>query len=1463
MAAVAAVAAGLSGVVPAAAADPPEPVVQARWVFDGDADDVTGNGHDGAVGAGVVFEDGAAVFSNSDSSEITIPHDPDLEPAAGKSWTLELEGITPGALTGNHQTIVQSRDSDSRYWIFYIIPSGAMELWTRQATGLVKFPAGVTAQVGSTYNVTITVDEGSLTIETTGAATADQRYSTSTFDLNAGGQPLRFGNGGNTGTQYFFRGSLGGASITTMPPTPGLANVALGKGAAAFSAADDGAVFTEKAAGSVTDGALGSYFGHHGPSYTQVDLGAVHDVERVAWWRYFSDGRKDQNTVVVTAETLEGFKTGKGRVVLWNATTEADLYHPSLGSLPAGDDPVYAESSGGQSATAPDGARARYVRLYGTGNDYTAQGAQNINHVVEIQVWGAGEVVRPSWQEGADVIVPASVEGKSQAGFEPAKAMDGDPDTYWLSPASNSDYDYWRHFDVNLDGLYDLSQVRIVNSNRGIANSRTGNDPYGGADYSHYQIYASRDGESFSKIAHKSDDAAATFDPDVYDVSGDPNAKGVSAVRVSVVYDNAEQSVRVYEVELRGAKAPGDVPVAPGVSVEDFEETDWAEEWELVESDPDYAEAKLVDEMGNLVGRVLGAGWRDSFEFVVEDVQGWGASQDKDAFSVQGSGGVITIKGRNGASLGSGLNHYLKNYAMVNYNPIFGSNVDMPDVLPMPDGVVVKTTNYDIRNILNFCTWGYTMAGWGWGQIEAFLDWSALNGINLMVDVVGQEEVIRRLFLEYGYTEAEIRDYIVGPAYFPWYYMQNLFGVGGPLPDNWFGQRVETARKMHDRMQTFGIAPIIQGYSGMVPTDFTSKNPDAQVIAQGGWGGETRPSMLRTIVSGGVDYFAQMAPAFYEIQGDVFGDTVSHYYAVDPFHEGGITGGMDMTAVYDRVQDLMVEWDPKAIWVIQQWWGQVTVAKLNGLDKDHVLVLSLASEQTPSGEVAMEQTGTPWIWNILHAFGGRQGMNGPIYQVAETMPNRYQSANSMVGIGTVAEGLSNTAAIYDLLFDMGWESSPADVQEYITRWADSHYGAANDDEEQAWQIMAETVLSSTTMYNRKANNIMHRPGFQQATYGFGEEFEAAVPKLVAAYRAAGAANPALDRDLAEVAIEMISFETNRLLGLMQKAYNAKDRDAWSMYSGEFLDAVAALDQIADTVPSLRAGNWIEDARSMLPEMDDWTRDLFEFNARALITTWGTARSVHDVYASRLWSGVAGDLYLERWKVWVDQVTRALRDGSTTVQSVDWFLTDWKWANYKSDEGHGYGSQPSGSDLAGLVQAACHEFCAYAGVVDKSDLQVAAGSAGLKDDEDYTPDTWAAFAAALAAANAVLDDTAATQGRVDGALTVLDAAAGALEPTGASGPAVTPSVAFKCAAGKVYLAVTVVNNELEEPVSLMLSGPFGSKSFASVSPGRKATASFNTLTAGLSQGGALALTAGVAGGEPVVSGVAYGTYACGG
>ena len=122
------------------------------------------------------------------------------------------------------------------------------------------------------------------------------------------------------------------------------------------------------------------------------------------------------------------------------------------------------------------------------------------------------------------------------------------------------------------------------------------------------------------------------------------------------------------------------------------------------------------------------------------------------------------------------------------YNPIIGSNLNMPESLPSVGEKIVIDTPYEERYSLNFCTYSYTMSFWDWNEYEAFLDWSAINGFNLMLDSVGQEEVLRRTLNEFGYTDEEVKEFISGPAYFAWFYMQNMTSFGGPLPDDWFDE---------------------------------------------------------------------------------------------------------------------------------------------------------------------------------------------------------------------------------------------------------------------------------------------------------------------------------------------------------------------------------------------------------------------------------------------------------------------------------------------------------------------------------------------------------------------------------------------------------------------------------------------------------------------------------------------------
>ena len=76
---------------------------------------------------------------------------------------------------------------------------------------------------------------------------------------------------------------------------------------------------------------------------------------------------------------------------------------------------------------------------------------------------------------------------------------------------------------------------------------------------------------------------------------------------------------------------------------------------------------------------------------------------------------------------------------------------------------------------------------------------------------------------------------------------------------------------------------------------------------------------------------------------------------------------------------------------------------------------------------------------------------------------------------------------------------------------------------------------------------------------------------------------------------------------MVQAKNAGDADKFKALSQEFLKLIDLSDQILSTTDEFMLGTWIEAARTMIPGADDWTKDLMEFNAHSLITTWGGER----------------------------------------------------------------------------------------------------------------------------------------------------------------------------------------------------------------------------------------------------------------
>ena len=869
--------------------------------------------------------------------------------------------------------------------------------------------------------------------------------------------------------------------------------------------------------------------------------------------------------------------------------------------------------------------------------------------VAEFEVYGSEIAV-------ADECISNGKSVHASSGQSLAKNItDGSKNSAWRGSY------YPGYVDIDLEANYILDSVEVYTPANG---------------YSQYTIYTSLDGRDFDKLAEKTTRDRATLETgESYD------AKGVEAriVRVYLEYNSAETAAVINEVRVLGKASGTPVKALPAINVVDFEDSAYA--------DLTVTPADTYAEVYGIIERRLGAEYKSWFTLeLAESESGY------DYFELSTEGGKVLVRGNDGVSLATGINHYLKYYCNVNISQV-GDQVNMPASAPAIEGTVHKETKAKVRYSYNYCTLSYSMAFWGEPESRNELDWLALNGVNVVLDATAQEEVWRRFLGELGYTHQEAKDYIAGPAYYAWAYMANLSGFGGPVHDSWFEERTELARKNQQIMRNLGMQPVLQGYSGMVPTDIAAKATGtyaltgSDIIAQGSWCSFQRPAMLRT-TSAAFDKYAEL---FYQCQKDVYGDT-SDFYATDPFHEGGNTGGMNSRQISAEVLRSMMAADADAIWVIQAWQGNPTTALLNGLDDvpsgaQHALILDLYAEKTPHNQETGGSYGdtkefddTPWLYCMLNNFGGRLGLHGHLDNMAREIPKAFNNGKHIAGIGITPEASVNNPVLYDFLFETIWQDdvtqplTAIDLDTWLDDYAERRYGAASESANAAWDILKDTVYKGSlnnlgqgapesVVNARPALNIQAASTWGNAVVSYDKvQLEEAAKLLLEDYDllkdSAG-----YQYDLANVLQQVLSNSAQEYQKKMTAAYNSRDLAAFQKYSATFLEIIDNMETVTATSEYFLLGRWVEQAKAMGKNADDFTRELYEFNAKALVTTWGSYNQAESGglkdYSNRQWSGLIGDFYKVRWERWITARTNELK-GQPYESSINWFQWEWEW-----------------------------------------------------------------------------------------------------------------------------------------------------------------------------------------------------------
>ena len=242
-----------------------------------------------------------------------------------------------------------------------------------------------------------------------------------------------------------------------------------------------------------------------------------------------------------------------------------------------------------------------------------------------------------------------------------------------------------------------------------------------------------------------------------------------SSVRILLSYNSASSKAVLNEVRILGTKS-GEAKKAAFQAPVSYVES--AYNTEVTTQD-------TIDEVYGIVSRNLGKQYKNWFTFEVKDK----AEGAADYYEIEDVDGKVKITGNSGVTIANGLNYYLKYYCKVSITQV-GDQVTMPKSIVKVGSKVHKECKVALRYAYNYCTMSYSMAFWGEDEWRKELDWLALNGVNIVLDITGQEEVWREFLSTLGYTHEEIKDYIAGPAYYAWAYMANLSGYGGPVHDS-------------------------------------------------------------------------------------------------------------------------------------------------------------------------------------------------------------------------------------------------------------------------------------------------------------------------------------------------------------------------------------------------------------------------------------------------------------------------------------------------------------------------------------------------------------------------------------------------------------------------------------------------------------------------------------------------------
>ena len=690
-------------------------------------------------------------------------------------------------------------------------------------------------------------------------------------------------------------------------------------------------------------------------------------------------------------------------------------------------------------------------------------------------------------------------------------------------------------------------------------------------------------------------------------------------------------------------------------------------------------------------------------------------------FTVTGGGtsGPVKVAGTSGPDIARGLGTYLRSQLACSFawNRTGGNSIpsplNLPQVWPAVDGEMTSYRNSDISYYSNVVTMSYSHVWWTFDDWASHADWLALNGINLALAYTGTEEIERKTFAEFGISNDTFAKWTNAAAWVAWSRGQSMHGVGSiitadgkpsaipdpsgmtrPVPTTWMAEQWGLQRKILGRFRELGIVSVLPSFQGNVPPALATLMPHANISVQGD--GRHYAGWLD-----GLD------PLFGKI-GDVWMKHLINDFGTDGWYEadgyftagrppwlaaggGGATKDGDNGGAGSSVAQVKAHaeaaygainrTDPDGIWYYQGWIlggaDDFTKGLVAAVPLGKLVISDMRCEDGPggcewSGDDDFSFFGAPFVWGVLHNFGGTLGMWGSLPQLNSATHTAFDTQNATVaGVGMFPEGINTNPIYYQFLLDTNWAATPVSMEAWLERYAIERYSLTSDNANratriavQAWVVLGRSVYGAEQGEGAHHGNDYCSASDGITSYPLADEEHVAPPRSpwyneteswvawqllldladelavedtvdtgdgqqhrVPPQKGEGGGNQkkaissTLSYDLVNVGRECLAKLSNQLFWKLE---NAASLPAVKAAAAEMVALQRDTDRLLCGDEGFSFGRWLLEARAWGSTDDE--ADYFEWQARAQPTTWlpacpnrpagGTSNHTADTCGSR-------------------------------------------------------------------------------------------------------------------------------------------------------------------------------------------------------------------------------------------------------